>query len=270
LRSSAATCTVTATQKYTDIGEGVAAVESSRLNGDIFGVMSPKIAKGVTDSGLTLFQSDLKGNFTNGRIGSYLGCEFNKTQDMGSTFVIGAQTITTPTVTGTYAEGATTLNFSAVSLVGTFKKYQVLNVVGINSVDIYGNDTGIPYAFVLQADVTAGSNTMAATIQGLYATGPLKNVTALPVATNVWSTAHAAGTYQTVIVWDKQAFVTATAKMKPFAISKSQATEGKIMNLMCQEVSDGVKGIDLMRWDFLAGFKVLYRSGVSRVDIKIA
>jgi hypothetical protein len=270
LRLGAATTTVTTTSKYSDIGEGIAAVEASRLNGDIFGVMSPKIAKGVFDSGLSFFQADIKGNFVNGNLGSYMGCNFNKTQDMGLTFVVGAQTITTPTITGTYLAGATTLGFSAVSLVGTFKKYQVLTVAGVNSVDVYGNDTGIPYSFVVQADVVAGSNTMAVTIQGVYASGPLKNVTALPVATNVWASAHAAGTYQTVLVWDKQAFVTASAKLAPLDISKAQPTEGKIMNMLCQSGSDFLKGTNAIRWDVLLGFSLIYRAGVSRIDIKVA
>jgi hypothetical protein len=271
LKLGAATAFVTTTQKYSDIGEAVANVEASRLNGDIFGVMSPKIAKGVNDSGLSFFQADLKGNFTTGRIGSYLGCEFNKTQDMAGTFSIGAQTLTTPTVTTTYVAGATSLVLGAVSLVGTFKKYQIINVAGVNSVDAYGNDTGIPYAIVLQADVTAAANSITATVQPMYASGPLKNVTALPTATNVFSSAHAVNsTYQTVLVWDKQAFVTATANLKPLKTSVSAPTTGKVLGLMTQIVSDGLKGLDLYRWDCLAGFALIYKSGVSRCDIKVA
>lgn len=270
LKLSAATCVVTTTNKYSDIGDGIANLEASRANGDYFGVFSPKIAKGVIDSGMQFFQADLKGSFVSGDVGSYMQTRFFKTQDMGTPIVTGAQVVTTGVSSAGYVAGGTALTITGATLTGTFKKGQVFDLVGVNSVDAFGADTGIPYAIVLQADATAAGNSLAITIKPLYASGPLKNVTALPTTTAA-TTPHAQNsTYQSVILWEKQAFVTASAPLKPLAVAESKPTKGKIMNLRTSIVSDGIKDLDIVRWDALLGFKVIYRNRVARVDIKVA
>lgn len=270
LKLGAATCFVTATNKYTDIGEAIAYVEASRAPGDYFGVMSPKVAKGVVDSGLALFQADIKNNFVSGDVGSYMGTRFFKSQDMGGTIVTGAQVVTTGVSSTGYAAGGLALTITGATLTGTFKKGQVFNLVGVNSVDTFGVDTGIPYAITMQANATAAGNSLACVVKGMYDSGPLKNVTALPTTTTA-TTVHAQNsTYQTVLVWEKQAFVTASAPLKPLAVAESKPTSGKIMNLRTSVVSDGIKDLDIVRWDVLLGFAVIYRNRVSRCDIKIA
>ena len=272
IKLAAATQYTSATGKYTDIGEGVQLLETSRASGDVFGIMSPKISKGVVDSGLGFFQADLKGNFSNGNLGSYLGATFFKSQDMATPLVLGAQTVTTGIVsTASYVAGATSIALSAAALTGVFKKYQSFTVAGVNSVDLYGVDTGVPYAFVLQADATASANALTATIQGLYATGALKNVSALP-AQNAVVTFNQAGshTYQPVIFWDKQAWVTATASLKPLRMTEAKPTAGKLMNLLTAVGSDAVKGFDILRWDCLMGFLPIYTNLTSIVWIQTA
>lgn len=273
IKKSAATVAVSTTGKYTDIGDAIANLESSYANGDIFGVMSPKVAKGVVDSGLNFFQAELKGSFVSGDLGTYLGTRFYKTQDMGTALVTGAYVATAVAVNQptAYVAGATTLNLDATTLTGTFKKYQSFTVAGVNSVDMYGNDTGIPYSFILQADVTAGTNAIAASIQGVYAEGAGINVTALPADGAVVTFQQAASsTYQTVLVWEKQAFVTASGNIKPLTMVESKKTDGKIMGLIASVGSDAVKGIDIIRWDCLVGFKVIYKNRIARLDIKVA
>ena len=273
IKLGAATSYVSATGKYTDIGEGVANLESSRATGDVYGIMSPKIAKGVVDSGLSFFQANLQGSFSTGDLGSYLGASFFKSQDLATNLVIGAQTITTALVDmGTaYVAGATSLVLKSTALVGTFPKYQSFTVAGVNSVDIFGNDSGLPYQFVLQAGVTAGSNALTATIQGVYASGPLKNVTALPANNAAVTFPHTASTtYQPVIFWDKSAWVTATAQLRKLTMTEAKPTAGKLMNMLTSVGSDAVKGIDICRWDVLLGFLPIYRNLISIVWIKVA
>jgi hypothetical protein len=81
---------------------------------------------------------------------------------------------------------------------------------------------------------------------------------------------HAASTvYQSVLFWDKQAFITASAKLKGLAVSEKKGASGKIMNSLLQVTSDGLKGIDILRWDVLMGFKLARSNWVSRVDVKM-
>lgn len=272
LKLGAATVSVATSGSYTNIGEGVAALEASRANTDYFGVMSPKIAKEVVDSGLQIFQGDLKGSFLNGEVGSYLGCKFYKTQDMATPIVTGAYVATTPVINQptAYVAGATTLDIDAATLTGTIVKGMAFTVAGVNSVDIFGADTGIPYAFVAQDDVTAGTNAASVKIQGVYASGVNKNVTALPANNAAITFLHAPSkTYQTVLFWDKQAFVTATAKLAPMSNTVAVPTEGKIMNLLGQEGANILTYNDIVRFDTLMGFQLLYRNMVSRVDIEM-
>lgn len=272
LKFGAATVSVASAGSYTAIGDGVANVEASRANTDYFGVMSPKVAKEVVDSGLQFFQADLKGSFLNGEVGSYLGTKWYKTQDMATPITVGAYTATTPVINQptAYVAGATTLNIDAATLSGTIVKGMTFTVAGVNSVDVFGNDSGIPYAFIAQADVTASGDAAAITIQGVYASGPLKNVTALPADGAAITFLHSANkTYQSVLVWDKQAFVTATAKIAPLSNGKGVATEGKVMNLLGQEGGNFLTGVDVIRWDVLVGFALIYRNMVSRVDIEM-
>jgi hypothetical protein len=273
LKLGAATVSVATAGTYSNIGEGVAALEASRANTDYFGVMSPSIAKKVVDSGLQFFQADLKGSFLNGEVGSYLGCKFYKTQDMATPLTVGAYVATAAAVNQptAYVAGATALAIDGSTLTGTIVKGMAFTVAGVNSVDIFGADTGIPYSFIAQADVTASGNAASITIQGVYASGVNKNVTALPANDAVITFKHTASkTYQTVLFWDKQAFVTATAKIKPLSNSVSVPTEGKIMNLLGQEGGNILTGQDIVRFDTLIGFQLLYRNMVSRVDIEVA
>lgn len=255
---------------YTDISKGIAALNSSRSTGEKFGVMSPDLATAVQNSGINFFQADLKDSFVNGKLGTFRGARFFETPDMADILTIGAQTITTVTV-ASYTEGAATMSISGTALTGTLVKGQVLNLAGVNSVDIYGHDTGKLYAVTVLADVTAAGNAATISVKPIYWTaGPAKNVTVTPVGKAVTSLHAASTTYQSVLIWDKQAFITASAKLKGLAVSEKKGANGKVMNSLLQVTSDGLKGIDILRWDVLMGFKLARSNWVARVDVKLS
>jgi len=58
--------------------------------------------------------------------------------------------------------------------------------------------------------------------------------------------------------------------LKKLSNTVGVATEGKVMNLLGQQGSDIVKSLDVIRFDCLIGFALLYRNGVSRLDIEVA
>ena len=254
---------------YTDISKGIAALNSARSSGEKFGVMSPDLATAVQNSGINFFQADLKESFVNGKLGTFRGARCFETPDMSDVITIGAQTLTT-VICASYTEGAATMSISGTAITGTLVKGQVLNVAGVNSVDIYGNDAGKSYAVTLLADVVGVAGGTTISIKPIYWTaGPNKNVTATPVSKVVTSIHASATTYQSVLFWDKQAFITASAKLKGLAVSEKKGASGKIMNSLLQVTSDGLKGIDVLRWDVLMGFKLARSNWVSRVDVKM-
>lgn len=254
---------------YTDISKGIAALNSARSSGEKFGAMSPDLATAVQNSGINFFQADLKDSFVNGKLGTFRGARCFETPDLADVLSIGAQTITTVTCTA-YTEGAATMAIGGTALVGTLKAGQVLNLAGVNSVDIYGNDAGKLYAVTVLADVAAAANAATIAVKPIWWTaGPNKNVTVTPVAKALTSLHAASTTYQTVLFWDKQAFITASAKLKGLAVSEKKGASGNVMNSLLQVTSDGLKGIDVLRWDALLGFAIARSNWVSRVDVKM-
>lgn len=252
---------------YLDISKGIAALNSARSTGEKFGVMSPDLATAVQNSGINFFQADLKDSFVNGKLGTFRGTRFFETADM-STVLTTATFAIDATAVITYTEGASTLAIGTGTNTGTLKAGQVLNAVGVNSVDIYGNSTGKPYAIVVLEDVTFAANAATVKVKPMYFTaGPNKNVSATPNAKVVSSVHAASKNYQSVLVWDKQAFITASAKLKGLAVSEKKGANGKVMNSLLQITSDGLKGIDILRWDVLVGFKLARSNWVSRVDV---
>lgn len=275
IKLSAATATIVSTGAgavaYTDIFKGVGALKSCRSWGEVFGAMSPALATAVQNSGVNYFQADLKQSFVNGGLGVARGARWFETADLNAKISIGAQTLTSVTVTS-YTEGATSMTIGGTALTGTLVYGQILNVAGVNATDVYGNDSGVPYAVVVQdvAGVAAAGNAATITVKPIYWTsGPAKNVTATPVSKAVTS-AHAANTeYQTVLIWDKEAFVTASAKLKGLAVSEKKGAVGKVINSLLQITSDGLKGLDVFRMDALVGFGMVYRQFAHRVDVKM-
>jgi hypothetical protein len=217
---------------------------------------------------------DMKGSFvgqdctdsSGGVTGSWLDAGFSFAgREVTSTFAIDATAVIT------YTEGAATLSIGTGTNTGTLKAGQVLNAVGVNTVDIYGVSTGKPYAITVLEDVTFAANAATVKVKPMYFTaGPNKNVSATPNA-KVVSSVHASATsYQSVLIWDKQSFITASAKLKGLAVSEKKGASGKVMNSLLQVTSDGLKGIDILRWDVLVGFAIARTNWVSRVDVKLS
>lgn len=271
LRLGASNVSVVATgagaASYLDISKGISAVNSSRSMGDKFGIMSPDVATAVQNSGVNFFQADLKDSFVNGKLGTFRGTRFFETQDVGDVFTAGAATGTL-TVGAAYTAGATSITIAGGT--GTLKKGDAFTIANIYGVDVFGIATSKLYSFVVQADVTLSSGGTAVTIRPVYATGALKNVSALPTNGASAVRIHAAGVnYGTVIVWDKQAFVTASAKLQKLSQVETKSVSGKVMGLSVSTGTDVVKGFDLVRFDVLAGFAVIYPQMVAVVSVKL-
>lgn len=260
-----------ASMTYGDISKGIASINSARGFGEKFGAMDPDTATLVQNSGLNFFQADLKQSFVSGKLGTFRGARFFETPDMNfTTLTLGAQAIAA-TAVFTYTEGASTASIGTGTNTGTLKAGQVLYAAGVNATDIHGNDTGKPLAIVVKSDVAFDTNAATISVEPIYWTAghPLRNATAT-INGKVVTSLHAQNkSYKSVLIWDKQSFVTASAMLKGLRMTEKMSGQGKVMNTLFQVGSDPVKGIDVFRWDVLLGFKLLYRQWVSRVDIEL-
>jgi hypothetical protein len=259
---------------FANMGTGISMLHTSRSVGQKVAVLPPDLAGAVMASGENLFQNVTgKENWTNGTLGKYRGVDCYETQDAGTALVVGTLTLNTVAVNqpSAYVAGATALAIDATGLVGTLKAGMAFTVAGVYAVDVFGNATTKLYPFVLQADVTAAGNAASCTIQGVYATGPLKNVSALPVNDAVVTFLHAsATTYQSILIWDKTTFAVASAKLAPMYDAKEQVSvNGKMMNLVMSKGGDFLTSKNYIRWDVLMGWKVIYQNLVARVDVKM-
>lgn len=259
---------------YLDISKGIAKLHTARSTGAKCGIMSPEMATIVMNSGLNFFQADTKDEWVNGKLGTFRGVKFYETPDISGYFTTVAGAMTSPVVkAGTsLVDGATTFNITGtVGAAGSWKKGAVITVAGVNSVDVYGNDTGKPFPIVLQANATLAAD-FAIVFRGLFAEGAAKNVTALPAANAAITVLHAASkSYHKILIWDKQAFVVAGAKLAPSDDAKSTVTvNGKVTGLTMSTGGDFLKAKNYVRYDILIGFKQIYQNLVSRIDVVTA
>lgn len=258
--------------KYTDIAKGISAITAARSFGQKVIAVDPDTASLIQNSGLNFFQADLKPSFLTGKLGTFRGAQCFETPDMNHTLLtIGAQAIAA-TCVFTYVEGAGTIALATGTNSGTIKKGQVLYAAGVNMTTIYGEDSGKKLAIIALEDKAFAADAITdLKIKPIYWTAghPLRNATAT-VNGKVVTSAHAQNkVYKSVLIWDKQAFVTASAKLKGLSQTEKKGALGKVMNTLFQVGSDTTKGFDIFRWDVLIGFKILRDMWVSRVDIDV-
>lgn len=260
---------------YLDISKGIAALHTARSTGEKTGIMSPELATIVMNSGLQFFQADLKDTFINGKLGTFRGARFYETQDIGG-YLTTTSALTTSLVINqptAYVAGATTLAVDGLSAAtATIEAGTAFTCAGVYSVDLFGVSTGKLFPIIAQATATGSGSAASVTIRGLYATGAAKNVTALPANDATCTMLHAPSkSYHKVLIWDKQAFAVASAKLAPMDDAKEQVNvNGKITNLVMSRGGNFLASKNYIRWDVLIGFKVIYNNMIARVDVVTA
>jgi hypothetical protein len=270
------------TGDFKDVGGCIAQLNTARGYGTRFGAMSSDLSNQVQNSAVAYFNpsTSLSNSWMIGGIGKFRNVEFYETADISAlntgTHALGSGTALQLNDT-VATEGLTTITLKVVggtaTLAGTLVKGEAFTVAGYYAVDIRGNATSNLYQFIAQATATAGSNLLAVTVKPLYfAAGPLKNISVTTLTAGAVATfSHAASsTYLRGFVWTKSAFVFATGPMKPLSntVSKSAMTP-KGISLMCQAGADINAGTDIIRWDCLAGFKLVKTGFAARYDVKI-
>lgn len=270
------------TGDFKDVGICIGQIRSARSYGKMVGAMSNDLSTQVQNSAVAYFNpsSQLSNSWMVGGLGKFRGAEFYETPDISAlstgTHALGSGTALQ--LNDTIAtEGLTTITLKVVggtaTLAGTLVKGEAFTVAGYYAVDIYGNATSQLYQFISQTTATAAANVIAVTVKPLYfAAGPLKNISKTTLtAGDVATFSHAASsTYLRGFVWAQPAFVFASGAMKPLSnVATKSAMTPKGLSLMCQAGADIKAGTDIVRWDTLAGFKVIRSCWVARYDVKL-
>ncbi len=280
LKADTATVLNTGTGAYGDISKGISAIRAARSSGLIFGVLQNDLATQVQNSGLSFLNpsASISKSFLEGGIGKFRGAEWYETPDVAGLQAGDHTPSTSANLRGTISADGGTLNLSMSSgtLTGTYKQGEIITLAGVKAVTIYGVALSQDYAFVVQADTLCASDKAAIPIKPVYISGPLKNISlsALPSSALVATEQTTANNYYLRgIVWDKQAFVYASAKLPPLAMTKKTGefkhADGQALSVLAQIGTDVIKGIDIVRYDVLTGFLLARSNWVSTILVKV-
>lgn len=255
-------------------------LENSRINGDNFLAMSPQLSAEVKASGLAYFQaSSLDKTFATRAIGDVESLKCMRTPDITNlatgTHALGAST-TMKIKTLVNTDGATGFTLKVAggtaTLDGTATAGEVILLTGVNGVDVYGNDTGVQFPFVVQTTATAGSNELAVTTQPIYFSGPRKNVSvsSLPADTVATFGMTASSTYKRGIAWTKPAVIFANRMLDEIASCENQSVSSLMGVKFLQSKGGSVDtAINKVVWRFLTASTVAYNSGVCGYFVKV-
>lgn len=258
----ATTQVATSSVSFSDLSAAVGRVKKARSYGEHYGLLDPVIAGRVSASGSSLFlpSSIQAGLFENSKIGKYAGANFLECYNLG-TLTTGTCTLAaTANVKADLAAGATSITLQDDTLTGTIKAGQGFTVAGVYSVDTFGESTGQLYTFVALADATAAANEITVSIEAVntVTTGfGDANVSALPVAGAVATQVQDAdSSYVPSIIYNKNAFIVAQAKMKKIEGTTQEGRYDKLSGLNMTGTRGGsiTGGANYIRIDVLIGY----------------
>lgn len=174
------------------------------------------------------------------------------------------------TLTVTSAGVATITPSGAVS--ATVAAGTIFKVAGISCVDELGKSIGVNRVFCLHEEaVFAGAGAVTVNIGEIFATGPRKNVSALPSASAITNLLEANSKYATGVVFSKDELIIVQKGIKPLKSSVSEtvpAAAGMPIR-MTYEGSAKVSNEEYI-FDVLHGSKVYSQRAVSSLYTKLA
>jgi len=290
---------------FTELAEAVAYVEESRVGDDYAGMLAPLLNNSVAASGANKFaNSNLASpngtdlNLYAGVLGEWMGAMFFKSADAGS-IRIGTTQANAFSLSGTcakIADGATSLTLTGITFPAGVTAIPAGTPIVIGGgtagtpgsitskftmSSVYGEDTQVIRAFVVQEDAaisgTTGSGTATVKITPVYLNKKINGVETLSSAAvpNTWfNDTTDPNSYQFICpllqgakyalgaVFASKSIAFASASPRPFANADSTSTtlDGEI-NIRTSLMSDGREGEDLWRVDCLYGMKALYGTG---------
>ena len=244
------------TDYFAELSEAIGHLDSARSFGRHVAALNPIVNNKIAASGLKLFNpSEInKGLYKKSAIGEFSGVDFYKTPDVQA-LVTGDLQLGTATVNATLLDGATSLVIDDAGLAGgeVIVAGTVLNIAGVDAVDIYGDSIGTSYAFVVQSDATAVAGQVTVSIKPVTTVKPLTNVSALPVAGAVVTQVHDADSrYLPGVIWDEQSYIFANGKFEKVSNTSESTIEKDNLALAVMKGALPEKRTEFYRIDTLS------------------
>ena len=207
------------------MSEAASAIRNARSDDEVFGAMSPRMQARAARGAANLFHPGerISKLWTKCELGEFATAKWFETADVEGFTVSSTagsnmaglsavlKTGTNDTLTLSAAPGVA-IKAGTPFQIGTISGGVFTN--GIFEVDPLGNDTSVPFTFIVQEDVAAADTEIK--VQKLYDTGALKNVTRLPdenTAEDIGAVLKDGGKYARAIVWAKPGLATAWGQM---------------------------------------------------------
>lgn len=216
----------------TDIWAGLSTaasvIQATYAAGDLYGVMGPIMRGFAAHSAANQFNpvSDISKMWRESAIERYAKTDWYETPDVSSMKTGTADLSAAGIDVKSYVQASNTLTLENLTATETITAGTVFSVVGVNQCDVFGQDTDIPFSFVVQEDVTVDAGGEAALlVQPLWTksdNGALCNVTALPGASDTITCDLTPDTnYLRAIVWDRAGIGTGFGRMAPVEGAKN-------------------------------------------------
>jgi hypothetical protein len=257
-------------QYFLDAGAAMAEF-AAPVDDEIYAYLSPRVQSSMVNGLKGLFQdsSEISKQYKKGVMGTAAGMNFMMSQNV-PTHTVGTFS-GTPAMNGTTLEGATTLAINSWGgATDSLKKGDVIAIAGVYAVNpVSKQSTGQLMQFRVTADYAATSNAMAALpiSPAVYTatSGPLQNVTALPLTTAAVTIFGAAATYSAkvspanlVMHRDAMAFVAADLPQTTSSDLQHRVRDKDLgLSIRLSRYWDGMNDDLLFRLDVLYGWAVL-------------
>lgn len=252
------------------------------VDDQVYGFISPRTQSSMVNGLKGLFQdsSEISKQYKKGVMGTSAGMTFMMSQNI-KTHTTGTYSGASIAMNGATAEGATTLAINTFGgATDSLKKGDIISIAGVYAVNpVSKQSTGQLMQFRVTADYAATSNAMAALPidPPVYtaASGPLQNVTALPLTTAAVSIfgSTASGTYSAKtspvnLVMHRDALAFAAADLPQTTstdLQKRIRDKDLGLSIRLSRYWDGVNDDLLFRLDVLYGWSVLRNRFGARV-----
>lgn len=256
------------TASYSDLSQVLANVGNTCSQGDLTGILPPRLAAQIASSGNSYFNKSSTGKtWYQGEIGEYSMCNFYQSPDI-SGVVAGTHALGSGTAmrikTEVTANGATSFVLEVAggtaTLAGTIKAGEPIAVTGAKTVDNFGNATSDQFYLIVQALSTASGNEATITTQPVYFSGVRKNIslTSIPATTGATFGLTASKTYARGIVYAKPAVDFVSVETRLLAGAKGQEVETPNgIHIMAQWGNLIQDGISILRYDTLVGSAIM-------------
>jgi len=255
------------------LADAAARVRKSRIDGRLGGTFAFEVQAQITGSGQNMFSANnsLGSDLYRNKLVNYGGVDWLPSADcpiVQNPAAIAGATLAAPIV-----NGATQITLTVAA--GTvIKKHTPFTIAGINSVDVYGNDTGKLRTFIAAEDAVVSGTAATVIVAPVWAQrtdAGFKNATALGASGAAASFPLAAGTYYIGAVFASKAVAFGSVKPAPLlgAYESANSNVANGLNVLMTATANGTKFTSMVRWDVLIGSEPLYQQGAVAIYVPV-